>query len=107
MNNTLELDFTTPHRHDSGIANNAILQKNRAHFSKQCQTIFDAMMRGERLTGKTCFERYGIMDFRRRCCELIASGVFIQERLCEDRFKEKWMTPEDMVFNEQFIVNNF
>ena len=98
-----EIDFTRSHTHDTGIENNAILQANRKKFNRQCQTIFDAMMRGERLTSITCVERYRIVDFRRRCSELVASGVEISERILDGGYKEKWMSDEQKIVNKKFL----
>ena len=91
------------HQHERGQQNQHILNTNRKKFSRQCKILFDAMMRGERLTSYGCALQYKIMDARRRFCDLEENGVRISERLIDSNFKERFFTEEDKQFNKKFL----
>ena len=94
------------HIHETGKGNQKILNANRKKFSRQCQILFDAMMRGERLTSFDCAMKYKILDGRRRFCDLEMNGVRISEKLINTGFKEKFFTEEDKIHNQQLINQN-
>ena len=70
----------------------AILNANKEHFSKQCEIVYQAMLRGEKLTTASALLRYSIGDLRRRVKDLIdIHGIEVKSRLIENRFKEFYL----------------
>lgn len=93
------------HKRESNQESQNILNANRKRFSRQCQILFDALMRGERLTSFGCALQYKIMDARRRFCDLEQSGIKISERLIDNHFKERFFTEEDKIHNRKLLNN--
>lgn len=100
--------FTQPpfevHSRESNPASEAILNENRKRLSKNCQTLYDAMMRGEILNSVLVSSTYGIIDFRRRICDLKDNGVKMQwEKSKMGKGLRNWfMGEEDKIFNKKF-----
>ena len=91
------------HLYEKGQQSQHILNTNRKKFSKQCQILFDAMMRGERLSDVDCTIKYLIGDGRRRMKDLIDGGVLITKELQQSRYNLFSMTDEDKEFNKKFV----
>lgn len=69
-----------------------IFDENKDKFSKQCKIVFEAFLRGERLTTTSALLTYGIGDLRRRVKDLKDMwGVDVKSELCENRFKEYFL----------------
>lgn len=51
------------------------LNANRPKFSRQCRTIIEAMLRGEKLTSEVATFNYRIMSPIRRFNDIIEAGV--------------------------------
>ena len=83
----LEITFTP----QNSAANQAILDRNKGHLNKQCQVVYDAMLRGEILTTSSALIKYGIGDLRARCRDLIKAGIPVQKRIIEGRYKEYYL----------------
>lgn len=70
------------------IENNPGSQKhfdeNKEHFSNQCRIVYEALLRGERLSTKRALLLYGIGDLRRRIKDL----------------KDQWKVPVQAVFQD-------
>jgi hypothetical protein len=76
------------HEHENNCASECILKANKERFSKQCQIVYEAMKRGERLTTASALIQYGIGDLRRRVKDLVDyHGINIKSELIEGRFK--------------------
>lgn len=91
MNNTqLLIDFTKPIIHrENNIESQKIFDDNKDKFSAQCRIIYDAMMRGERLTTKVALIKYSVGDLRRRIKDLKDMwGVPIKSELIQGNYKE-------------------
>lgn len=90
------------HKVESPSESQKYLEAGRKKFSKQCQILFDAMWRGERLTSLSCVQKYQILDARRRFCDLEENGVHISEKSIGNRYKERFFSEDDMVHNQIF-----
>lgn len=76
MSNQLEISFSvlTP---QNNRESEEILLMCAKRLSKNCQTILEALKRGERLTGNIIVEKYKIMEYRRRFKDLKDAGYKI------------------------------
>lgn len=90
-----------------------ILEKNKNHFSKQCEIIFTLLMQGVRLTTYKALlgirhgeKIYKIGDLRRRIKDLKDAGVNISEILNKERYKVWFMNEEDKNNNRNFLNIN-
>ena len=62
----LQIDFNKPLIHfENKPENQMIFEANKERFSKQCRIVFEALLRGERLTTTSALFNYGIGDLRR------------------------------------------
>ena len=83
------IDFTGIAFHNENNRHSEqILVDNEPRLSKNCKTIYDALMRGERLTGAIIVTKYKMLEYRRRIKDLKAAGVEIAEKTLEGGFKE-------------------
>jgi hypothetical protein len=91
--NQLSIDFTAPPVHrENNLESQKIFEKNKERFSNQCRIVYEAMLRGERLTTTSALVRYGIGDLRRRVKDLKDDyGVPVQSELTDNRFKEYFL----------------
>lgn len=71
--------------------NQSILEGNKERFNRQCQTVLDALRRGEELTTSSALLRYSIGDLRRRIKDLRDAGIDIKDELIEGRFKKYFL----------------
>lgn len=91
MNGQIQIDFSI-HQAENNAVSLQILNDNKDHFSNQCKTIYDAMMRGERLTTSIALIKYGIGDLRRRVKDLIDhNNVPVKSIKIQGRFKEYYL----------------
>ena len=93
------------HAHERGQQNQQILNANRAHFNKQMRQVFDLMMSGIRLTTCRAVSEYQIGDLRTRLSDFRKIGVHFTQETIIGRYKESFMTEEDIKFNLKFITN--
>lgn len=98
--NLFEQDFVI-HSRESNPESQKILEANRKRLSKNCKSIFDKLMDGRRLTSFNC----GLVDFRRRICDLKENGVMLSSIGSEDetRCKIWYMTEDQKKFNKKFL----
>ncbi len=91
-----EVDFTI-HERENNLESEAILKYNHHTFSKQCRTVFEALMRGERLTTTGALIKYSIGHLPRRIKDLIDyAKVPVKSELLKTKFKEYYLT-EDQI----------
>ena len=86
----LQLDFTKEivHRENNRESQN-LFDQNKDRFSNQCKRVYDALMRGERLTTSKALLEYGIGDLRRRVKDLKDTWkVPIESELITGKYKE-------------------
>lgn len=88
MNEQLNINFD---RVENNAESNMILQSNKQHITKQCQTLLDALMRGEHLTTAEGLIFYGIGDMRRRIKDLRDAGYEIKDVIQKNRFKKYYI----------------
>lgn len=79
------------HEKENNRENQSILEANKERFTGQCKVVYQALIRGERLTTTSALLKYGIGDLRRRIKDLIESGVPVKKNLIEGRFKEYYL----------------
>jgi hypothetical protein len=73
------IDFSSVvHHKENNRHSEMILEENYERLNKNCKVLYDALMRGERLTGADVVTRYDMMEYRRRFKDLKDAGVPIQ-----------------------------
>lgn len=98
-----QLDVFEVHRFENRAESQMILDANRDHFSRQCRVIFDLLFSGKSINSHTAVKEYGIVDLRRRLCDLKSNGVRLSWTLSENgRTKEWFFSKEDKEVNKRF-----
>lgn len=88
MQITIEQQFQI-HERENNSDSELILKANKERFSNQCRIVYDALLRGEKLTTASALIKYGIGDLRRRVKDLVDyHGIEVKSELIEGRFKE-------------------
>jgi hypothetical protein len=88
MQITIEQQFQI-HERENNSDSELILKANKERFSNQCNIVYEALQRGERLTTASALLKYGIGDLRRRVKDLVDyHGIEVKSELIEGRFKE-------------------
>jgi len=80
-----------PHKKENNSHSEAILFDQYERLSRNCKVLYDALQRGERLTGAVIVTKYNMLEYRRRILDLKSAGIEIKERLLPDGVKEWWM----------------
>ena len=89
----LELDFSQLHHIENKVANQEHFEANKDRFSKQCKLVYEALLRGERLTTTKALLDYQIGDLRRRIKDLKDIwNVPVQDAYVDGKFKEYFLT---------------
>jgi len=93
--NQPQIDFSELSHIENKISNQEHFEANKDKFSNQCRLVYEALLRGERLTTAKALIHYRIGDLRRRIKDL----------------KDIWNVPIDseMVegnYKEYFLINN-
>lgn len=90
----LEIDFSQLHHQENKVANQEHFELHKEHFSNQCKIVYEALLRGERLTTAKALLKYGIGDLRRRIKDLKDNwNVPVKDEYQEGtRFKEYFLT---------------
>lgn len=87
-----ELDFSFYQHTENKIVNQEHFEKNKKEFSKQCQIVYDALLRGERLTTTQALLTYKIGDLRRRIKDLKDIwNIPVLDVYVEGKFKEYYL----------------
>lgn len=77
---------------ENKIENQVQFEKNKKSLSKQCQIVYDAFLRGEKLTTSTALIKYGVGDLRRRVKDLKDIwNIPVEDQYLEGRFKEYFL----------------
>ena len=88
----IEIDWSSiPHKKENNSHSEAILFDQYERLSRNCKVLYDALKRGERLTGAIVVTQYGMLEYRRRFADLRAAGIEIKERLLPGGVKEWWV----------------
>lgn len=89
----LELDFSKLEHCENKVANQEHFERNKDRFSKQCKIVYEALLRGERLTTTKALIDYKIGDLRRRIKDLKDIwNVPIKDEYVDGKFKEYYLT---------------
>jgi len=91
--NQQEINFDDLSHIENKISNQEHFERNKEHFSNQCKIVYEALLRGERLTTVNALLKYRIGDLRRRIKDLKDIwNVPITSEYKEGRFKEFFLT---------------
>jgi hypothetical protein len=91
--NQIAIDFTQLHHTENKICNQEHFERNKERFSNQCKIVYEALLRGERLTTTQALLKYRIGDLRRRIKDLKDIwDVPVQDKVVEGKFKEYFLT---------------
>lgn len=86
------LNFQFYNHTENKIENQEHFQENKKEFSKQCQIVYDALMRGERLTTAKALIQYGVGDLRRRVKDLKDIwNIPVKDQYVQGKFKEYFL----------------
>jgi len=89
----MEIDFSQLQHTENKISNQEHFERNKDKFSKQCKIVYEALLRGERLTTTKALLNYGIGDLRRRIKDLKDIwNVPVEDEYVEGKFKEYFLT---------------
>ena len=93
MNTQTEIDFNKPIVHkENNKESQEYFEHNGKRFSKQCETIYRAFLKGERLTTMSAYLNYKIGDLRRRVKDLKDTyGVDVKSKYIDGRYKEYYL----------------
>lgn len=87
-----EIDFKELKHIENKISNQEHFEANRDKFSNQCKIVYEALLRGERLTTATALIEYRIGDLRRRIKDLKDMwNVPIASETVQGSFKEYYL----------------
>lgn len=87
MGAQLPIDFTV-HLRENNPESQSVLDANRPLFNKQCKTVYEALLRGERLTTGEALIKYKIGDLRARIRDIRDAGVKVEDVYVDGRFKQ-------------------
>lgn len=87
-----ELDLKFYQHTENKISNQEHFERNKENFSNQCRIVYEALLRGERLTTTKALLYYGIGDLRRRIKDLKDIwNVPIEDKYVEGKYKEFYL----------------
>lgn len=88
----LELDFSQLNHIENKTSNQEHFERNKDKFSNQCKLVYEALLRGEKLTTTQALLNYGIGDLRRRCKDLRDMwNVPVKSEYVNGRYKEYYL----------------
>jgi hypothetical protein len=86
------LDFENLSHHENNIGSQEHFEANKSKFSRQCKIVYEALLRGEKLTTTQALLEYRIGDLRRRIKDLKDFwNVPIESRTVSGNFKEYFL----------------
>ncbi|CAL2094644.1 helix-turn-helix domain-containing protein [Tenacibaculum sp. 190524A02b] len=90
------IDFKrTNHRLENNIESQENLENNKEIFASQCKTIYEALLKGERISQKTAVVKYNIGDLRRRIKDL--------KDIHKINILDEWVSSGNRRFKEYFV----
>lgn len=92
------------HQQESRKESEVILKSQEKRLSNNCKQIFDYLMvPGNVLNSVTASQMFGIVDFRRRCCDLIENEIQLSGKpsTLGKGIKDRFMTPSQIYFNKR------
>lgn len=92
--NQIKIDFEKYAHKENNKESQAHFEYNKKPFSKQCQIVYDLLLKGEKLNTKDALLLHGIGDLRRRIKDLIdIYNVPVNSEYIEGRFKIYFLKP--------------
>lgn len=90
----IPIDFSILAHRENNPGSQAHFEENKVKFSNQCRIVYEALLRGERLTTAKALLQYGVGDLRRRIKDLKDTwGVPVKDKYVENNFKEFFLEP--------------
>lgn len=90
--NQPKIDFSQLQHIENKISNQEHFEANKDKFSKQCKLVYEALLRGEKLTTTTALITYRIGDLRRRIKDLKDIwNVPVMDQYVDGKFKEYFL----------------
>lgn len=90
--NEKKIDFSQLQHTENKISNQEHFERNKEKFSNQCRIVYEALLRGERLTTTKALLNYQVGDLRRRIKDLKDTwNVPIQDKYVEGKYKEFYL----------------
>lgn len=84
-----QIDFSELEHIENNPGSQKHFEANKEHFSNQCRIVYEALLKGERLTTTKALLKYHIGDLRRRIKDLKDIWkVPIQSQYIEGKYKE-------------------
>jgi hypothetical protein len=91
--NQQEINFDELFHYENKISNQEHFERNKEKFSNQCRIVYEALLKGERLTTTKALIDYKIGDLRRRIKDLKDIwNVPVESQLVEGHYKEYFLT---------------
>lgn len=86
----LTINFN-PHFKENNSESESTLHAQFERLKGNNKKLYEALMRGERLTGAIIVSRYGMLEYRRRIKDLKAAGLDVKEVTLKGGVKEWWV----------------
>lgn len=87
-----QIDFSILEHVENNSESQKHFDENKEHFSNQCRIVYEALLRGERLTTTKALIKYGIGDLRRRIKDLKDIwSVPVQDEYVKGNYKEYFL----------------
>lgn len=87
-----EINFNELHHVENNFESQKHFEENKDKFSKQCRIVYEALLRGEKLTTHYALLHYKIGDLRRRIKDLKDMwNVPIKDQYINGKFKEYFL----------------
>ena len=86
MQTQLNFDEITLHK-ENNRESEQILCDQLPRLSNNCKILYEALKRGERLSGADVVSKYGMLEYRRRFSDLIAAGIDVKSDKLENGCK--------------------
>lgn len=94
--NQPKIDFSELSHRENKVCNQQHFEANKDKFSNQCRIVYEALLRGEKLTTTKALIHYRIGDLRRRIKDLKDMwNVPIESEMVEGKFKEYYLIPNN------------
>jgi hypothetical protein len=98
-----EINFNELFHVENKVSNQEHFEHNKEKFSNQCRIVYEALLRGEKLTTTKALIDYKIGDLRRRIKDLKDIwNVPVLSKLAKGHYKEYFLEESEL----QTIKNN-